>query len=226
MDLYKCDVCEMTFRDIGKLSGRKRIFHHKMTDHKASCGNCGKQFVSNTHVAVHKYQNHDVICIRCNTACEGNCMEKVTNEIEQAGGKMMEIELRKIETQITDSEEAILHQFSDATELQMGVLQEMAWFIDNGHTGCSANNWGMLTYFPSVDINIFGLSDFGREYIQKHVYLSALKKLELYLNKMCKNGVPEQINEYTKFCIRLYSENALFDISPEKLIGAKFCLPE
>ena len=67
-------------------------------------------------------------------------MEKVTNEIEQAGGRMMEIELRKIETQITDSEEAILHQFSDATELQMEILQEMAWFIDNGHTGCSANN--------------------------------------------------------------------------------------
>ena len=36
MDLYKCDVCEMIFRDIGKLSGRKRIFHHKKTDHKAS----------------------------------------------------------------------------------------------------------------------------------------------------------------------------------------------
>ena len=53
-------------------------------------------------------------------------MEKVTNEIEQAGRRMMEIELRKIETQITDSEEAILHQFSDATELQMGILQEMA----------------------------------------------------------------------------------------------------
>ena len=67
-------------------------------------------------------------------------METVANEIEQAGERMMEIELRKIETQITDSEEAILHQFSDATELQMGLLQEMAWFIDNGHTGCSANN--------------------------------------------------------------------------------------
>ena len=67
-------------------------------------------------------------------------MEKVTNEIEQAGGRMMEIELRKIETQITDSEEAILHRFSDATEIQMAVLQEMAWFLDNGHTGCSAND--------------------------------------------------------------------------------------
>ena len=46
------------------------------------------------------------------------------------------------------------------------------------------------------------------------------------MNKMCINGVPEQINEYSKFCIRLYSENALFDISPEKLIGAEFGFPE
>ena len=74
-------------------------------------------------------------------------METVANEIEQAGERMMEIELRKIETQITDSEEAILHRFSDATEKQMAILQEMAWFLDNGHTGCSANNWGMLAYF-------------------------------------------------------------------------------
>ena len=46
-------------------------------------------------------------------------METVANEIEQAGERMMEIELRKIETQITDSEEAILHRFSDATEFQI-----------------------------------------------------------------------------------------------------------
>ena len=67
-------------------------------------------------------------------------MEKVTYEIESAGSRVMEIELGAIETQITESEEAILHQFSDATELQMGLLKEMAWFLDNGHTGCSANN--------------------------------------------------------------------------------------
>ena len=46
------------------------------------------------------------------------------------------------------------------------------------------------------------------------------------MNKVCKNGVPEKINEYSKYCIRLYPENALLDISPEKLIGAEFCFPE
>ena len=119
MDLYKCDMCEMTFRDIGKLSGRKRLFHHKMTDHKASCDNCGKMLVSYTHVAIHRYQNHDVICIRCKAACEGKCMEKVTYEIESAGSRMMEIELRKIETQITESKK----QF--CTNFQM--LQNFKW---------------------------------------------------------------------------------------------------
>ena len=111
MDLYKCDVCEMVFHDIGKLPGRKRIFHHKKIDHRAKCGNCGKRFVSTSHVAVHKYQAHDILCIRCNKACEGNCLETVAYEIEQAGKKMMETELRKLETQIKDSEQAILHRF-------------------------------------------------------------------------------------------------------------------
>ena len=226
METFKCDTCDTTFRDIGKLSGKKRLFHHKLTDHKVSCYNCGKKFVSYSHVAIHRYQSHDVICIRCKAACEGRCLEKVMQEIESAGSRVMKSELEAIKTQIRESEEVILNKFSGASERQMGILQEMAWFIDNGHTGCSANNWGMLTYFPSVDINIFGLSDFGREYIQKHAYLSALKKLELYLNKMCKNGVPEQINEYSKYCIRLYPENALLDISPEKLKGAEFCFPE
>ena len=73
---------------------------------------------------------------------------------------------------------------------------------------------------------MFGISDFSKKYIHKHVYLSALRKLELYLNRMNKDGVLEQINEYTKFCMKLYSENALFDMTPEQLIGARFCLPE
>ena len=182
METYKCDKCETTFRDIGKLFGRKRLFHHKMTDHKASCCNCGKMFVSYSHVAIHRYQSHDVICIRCKAACEGRCMEKVMQEVESAGIRVMESELEAIKTQIRESEEVILNKFSGASERQMGILQEMAWFIDNGMTGCSANSWGMLAYIPSVEINIYGLSDFGRDYIQKHVYLSALKKLDLYLN--------------------------------------------
>ena len=180
METFKCDTRGTTFRDIGKLSGRKRLFHHLRTDHKANCCNCGKMFVSYSHVAIHQYQCHDVICINCKAACEGRCLEKVIQEIESAGSKVMNSELEAVETQIRESEEVIVNKFSGASERQMNILQEMAWFIDNGFTGCSANSWGMLAYIPSVEINpgLYGLSDFGRDYIQKHVYLSALKKLD------------------------------------------------
>merc|ERR1712102_95195 len=86
----------------------------------------------------------------------------------------------------------------------------------------------MLAYIPSVEINpgLYGLSDFGRDYIQNHTYLSALKKLDRYLSKVCRNGFPEQIDAYSKYCVKLHHENALLDISPEKLIGSEFCFPE
>ena len=226
MDLDKCDVCDMVFHDIGRLPGRKRIIHHKRIEHRAECGNCGKCFVSTSHVAVHKYQAHDILCSRCNKACEGNCLEPVAYEIEQAGEEVMKTELKKLEDQIKDSEQVILHHFSDATKKQMATLQEIAWFLDIGQAGCNSTNWGMLAYLPSVELNMFGISDFSKKYIHKHVHLSALRKLELYLNRLNKEGVLEQINQYTQFCMNFYSENALFDMTPEQLIGGRFCLPE
>ena len=216
----------MVFHDIGKLPGRKRIIHHRRIKHRAECGNCGKCFVSTSHVAVHKYQAHDILCSRCNEACEGNCLEPVAYEIEQAGEEVMKTELKKLEDKIKDSEEVILHHFSDATKKQMATLQEIAWFLDIGQASCNSTNWGMLAYLPSVELNMFGISDFSKKYIHKHVHLSALRKLELYLNRLNKEGVLEQINEYTKFCMNFYSENALFDMTPEQLIGGRFCLPE
>ena len=113
---------------------------------------CGKMFVSYSHVAIHRYQSHDVICIRCKAACEGRCLEKVIQEIESAGSKVMNSELEAVETQIRESEEVIVNNFSGASERQMNILQDMAWFLDNGFTGCSANSWGMLAYIPSVEI--------------------------------------------------------------------------
>ena len=65
-------------------------------------------------------------------------MEKVMQEVESAGIRAMESELETIETQIRKTEEVILNKFSGASDRQMGILQEMAWFIDNGLTtgGC------------------------------------------------------------------------------------------
>ena len=169
----------MVFHDIGKLPGRKRIIHHRRIKHRAECENCGKCFVSTSHVAVHKYQAHDIICSRCNEACEGNCLEPVAYEIEQAGEEVMKTELKKLEDKIRDSEELILHHFSDATKKQMAILAEIAWFLDIGQASCNSTNWGMLAYLPSIELNMFGISEFRKKYIHKHVHLSALKKLEL-----------------------------------------------
>ena len=228
METFKCDICDMSFRDLGKLSGRKRLFHHRRTDHRASCCNCGKMFVSYSHVTIHQYQCHDVICIRCKEACEGRCLEEVVQEIESAGSKVMNIELEAVEIQIRKSEEVILNKFSGASEHQMNILQDMIWFLDNGFTGCSANSWGMLAYIPFVEINpgLYGLSDFGQDYVLKHTYLSALKKLDRYLSNVCRYEVPKQIDAYSKNCVKLHNKNALLDINPEKLIGSKLCFPE
>ena len=121
-------------------------------------------------------------------------------EIESAGSKVMNIELEAVKTQIRKSEEVILNKFSGASEHQMNILQDMIWFLDNRFTGCSANSWGMLAYIPFVEINpgLYGLSDFGQDYVLKHTYLSALEKLNRYLSNVCRYGIPKQIEAYSK----------------------------
>ena len=109
MNFEKCEVCDMVFHDVGTMLGRKRLIHHRRIKHRAECENCGKCFVSTTHVAVHKYQAHDIICCRCDEACEGNCLELIASEIEQAGEEEMKNELRKLEDSIRVSEELIMN---------------------------------------------------------------------------------------------------------------------
>ena len=194
MNFEKCEVCNMVFHDVGTILGRKRLIHHRRIKHRAECENCGKFFVSTTHVAVHKYQAHDIICSRCNEACEGNCLELIASEIEQAGEEEMKIELKKLEDKIRDSEELIMNHFSEATKRQMAILAEVAWFLDIGQASCNSTNWGMLVYLPSIELSMFGLSEFSKKYIHNHVHLSALRKLKMYLDRLNKEGVPEHIN--------------------------------
>ena len=85
MKFEKCEVCDVKFHDVGTLLGRKRLIHHRRIEHRAECENYGKRFVSTTHVAVHKFLSHDIICGRCGEACEGNCLELIASEIEKAG---------------------------------------------------------------------------------------------------------------------------------------------
>ena len=226
MNFEKCEVCDMVFHDVGTLLGRKRLIHHRRIKHRAECENCGKRFVSTTHVAVHKFLSHDIICSRCGEACEGNCLELIASEIEKAGEEEMKIEQKKLEDRIRDSEELIMNHFSEATKRQMAMLAECAWFLDIGQSNCNSTNWGMLVYFPSIEISMFGLSEFSRKYIHDHVHMSALEKLKMYFNRLNREGVPKQIDQYVQFCMSFYSENTLLEMTPEQLEGGRFCLPE
>ena len=105
------------------------------------------------------------------------------------------------------------------------MLAECAWFLDIGQSNCNSTNWGMLVYFPSIEISMFGLSEFSRKYIHDHVHMSALEKLKMYFNRLNREGVPEQIDQYVQFCMSFYSENALLEMTPEQLKGGIFCLP-
>merc|ERR1711923_610949 len=106
------------------------------------------------------------------------------------------------------------------------MLAEVAWFLDIEQSSCNSTNWGMLVYLPFIEISMFGLSEFSRKYIHNHVHMSALEKLQMYLNRLNREGVPEQINQYAQFCMSFYSENALLEMTPEQLKGGRFCLPE
>ena len=68
--------------------------------------------MSNSHVAVHKFLSHDIMCGRCGEACEGNCLELIASEIEEAGEEAMEIAQEKLTNRIEDSEEVIMNHFS------------------------------------------------------------------------------------------------------------------
>ena len=179
MKFEKCGECNIKLHDIGILPARKRLIHHRRIEHRAECENCGKKFVSTSHVAVHKFLSHDIICSKCKEACEGHCLGTVASEIEEAGEEEMEIAHKKLKDKIEDSEEAIMSHFSPATNRQMGILAECAWFLDIGNTNCNSTNWGMLAYFPLIEISMFGLSEFGRRYIHDHIYMSVLEKLKL-----------------------------------------------
>ena len=64
--------------------------------------------MSNSHVAVHKFLSHVIICGKCGEACEGNCLELIASEIEKSGEEVMEIAQKKLKNRIEDLEEVII----------------------------------------------------------------------------------------------------------------------
>ena len=96
MEFEKCGECNVKFHSIGILPARKRLIHHRRIEHRAECENCGKKFVSTSHVAVHKFLSHDIICSKCKEACEGHCLGTIASELEEAGEEEMEVAHNKL----------------------------------------------------------------------------------------------------------------------------------
>ena len=107
----------MNFRTLGELSGEKRLLHHTETEHRASCFQCGKAFVSHSHASIHQFQCHDVLCVKCGKDCEGRCLEEVVQKFENAGNRVMDKELEDVEAQIKEEEEKYLDKFANISEL-------------------------------------------------------------------------------------------------------------
>ena len=137
----------------------------------------------------------------------------------------MEVAHKKLKDMIEDSEKAIMSLFSPATNRQMGILAECAWFLDIGNTNCNSTNWGMLAYFPSIEISMFGLSEFGRKYIHDHVYMSALEKLKTYFERLNRVGVLKHVDQYVQFCMSFYPENSLSKLTPEQIEAGNSAYP-
>ena len=218
----------MNFRTLGELSGEKRLLHHTETEHRASCFQCGKAFVSHSHAAIHQFQCHNVLCVKCGKICEGRCLEEIVKKSENAGSSVMNKKLEDVENQIKEEEGKYLDKFVNISEQQMQLYMNMLWCLDSGFSGCMTNSWGVISYTPFVELNpsLWELSEFGQKYVLRHTYLSAMRKLNQYLYKASRRGISTLIEAYSKDCLRLHSENAILGMRPEKLIGVNICFQE
>ena len=106
----------MVFRSIEELPGKWRLQHHEDTDHKAACVQCGKAFVSNSHAAIHLYQCHNILCLKCGQVCDGKCLEEIVKKSESAGSDVRKEMLEEVENQIKKEERRYLNKFINIPE--------------------------------------------------------------------------------------------------------------
>merc|ERR1711873_26152 len=97
--------------------------------------------------------------------------------------------------------------------------------------GCMANSYGMVTYLPFMKISPrYGrLSRFGRKLVERHQYLSAMVKVNLYLTdiqQIYEGSLSTIIPRYIEDCEKLNNENETAELTPEMLIDTKLCFPE
>merc|ERR1711893_173976 len=203
-----------------------RLQHHEDTDHKAACTQCGKAFVSHSHAAIHLYQCHNILCLRCGQICEGKCLIEIVENSESTGSDVRKKMLEDVENQIKKEERRYLNKFIIIPERQMKQYMNMMWALDIGFSGCMTNSWGMLNYIPFIELSpkLGELTKFGQDFVMRHQYLSAMVKLNRYLAN--KKGVSALIADYSIDCLRLHSENGILSMSPERLAGIEICFPE
>ena len=73
------------------------------------------------------------------------------------------------------------------------------------------------------------LSKSGRELVERHQYLSALVKLNLYLDdiqQISRGNLSTVITRYVGDCKQLNNENETVEMPPEMLIDMTLCFPE
>merc|ERR1711872_775740 len=100
-----------------------------------------------------------------------------------------------------------------------------------GLTGCLANSYGMLGYLPFIEASPKHgrLSRFGRKLVERHQYLSAMVKLNLYLTdiqQIYQGNLSTIIPRYIEDCEEMNDENKVIELTPEELVGTHLCLPE
>ena len=213
------------------MSGKWRLWHHESVKHLAECVKCDKLFTSYTHATVHLYQTHDVRCIRCGKYCEGLCLMDTIRNLEDTYSNEKEEMLQRIEKRISTEEERYLNSFEDVSKEHMKQLKVITHALDEGYTGCMANSWGMLSYLPFIEVSpkLGMLTRFGQELVMRHQYLSALIKLNMYLNdiqQLYRGNLSTVITNYVEDCMQLNNENETVELSPEMLIDTKYCFPE
>merc|ERR1712198_686970 len=199
--------------------------------HLAECTKCDMKFTSYSHATVHLYQTHDVKCVRCGDCCEGLCLEDIIKKLDRTHNNEKEEMMQRIEKRIVEEEVKYINCFEGVSEYHMEKLKDIIHALDEGYTGCMANSYGMLAYLPFLEVSHKHgkLSRFGRKLVEKHRYLSAMVKLNLYLSdiqQLYEGSLSSIIPSYIEDCEKLNNENETAELTPEMLVDTKLCFPE
>ena len=227
-----CSLCNLEFKSIDQMKGRWRLEHHQEIEHLADCSKCERKFTSYSNAAVHAYLTHDIRCVNCGELCEGLCLKNIIRNLERTQNNIEKKDMmNKIERRISEEEAKYSKWFEGISERQMWKLKEAIHALDEGMSGCLANSYGMLGYLPFLEASPKHgkLSKFGRKLVERHQYLSATVKLNLYLidiQQMYQGNPSTILRRFEEDCENMNNENEIMELTPEELVGTHLCLSE